>query len=80
MFEKEFKAFTFDRIEDGWAVLYENNNDENKMDMPVEALPEDIKEGDIVHVSADGEIFVDKDKTALIKADLEARFRRLLKK
>ena len=71
--------YTVDRIEDGIAVLYDD--DENKTDIPVCKLPENINEGDILRFDGENDAYIiDKEKTEQIKADLEERFKNLLKK
>ena len=73
------KFYTIDRIENNIAVLFDD--DENKSNIPVSELPEDIKEGDILRFDEESEVYViDKEKTEQVKASIEERFRKLFKK
>lgn len=73
------KIYTVDRIEDGIAVLYDE--DENKSDIAVTDLPENVKEGDILRFDFENNAYtIDKEKTAQVKSDLQERFKKLIKK
>jgi len=76
------KTYTVDRIEDGIAVLYDE--DEKKLDIAVTDLPEnvkDIKEGDILGFDAEKNAYtIEKEKTAQVKTALEERLKKLFKK
>ena len=73
------KYYTVDRIEEDIAVLYDD--DENKSDIPVSELPEDLKEGDILRFNEENETYViDKDRTVQVKLSMEERFKKLFKK
>ena len=73
------KFYTVDRIEGDFAVLYDDGD--NKSDVEVSGLPEDLKEGDILRFDEDtGVYIIDKEKADQIKSDLEERFKKLFKK
>ena len=74
-----YKFYTVDRIEEDIAVLYDD--DENKSDIPVADLPENLKEGDILRFDEENQTYIiDKDKTKQVKSNIEDRFKRLFKK
>ena len=74
-----YKFYTVDRIEEDIAVLY--NDDENKSDIPVAELPENLKEGDILRFDEENQTYIiDKDKTLQVKSNIEDRFKKLFKK
>ena len=73
------KNYTVDRIEEDMAVLFDDGD--NKSDMPVSDLPENIKEGDILRFDEENnEYIIDKEKTEQAKADIKERFHKLFKK
>ena len=73
------KNYTIDRIEEDIAVLIDD--DENKSDIPVSELPENLKEGDILRFDEENETYmIDKNRTEQVKASFEKRFRKLFKK
>ena len=63
---------TVDRIEDGYAVLLIRPEEKEKIDWPVEFLPEDVEEGDILEFS------IDKDGEE--KEDAEDRVKGLIER
>ena len=75
-----YKFYTVDRIEEeDIAVLFDD--DENKLDIPVAELPENLKEGDILRFDEESQTYViDNEKTAQVKSSMEARFKKLFKK
>ena len=75
------KFYRIDRIEENIAVLYDG--DDKKSDIPVENLPENIKEGDILRFDEDEEYktyIIDVEKTNQEKTDITERFKKLFKK
>jgi len=73
------KYYTVDRIEEDIAVLYDD--EENKSDIPVSELPEDLKEGDILQFDEENQIYIiDREKTEQVKSSIEERFKKLFKK
>jgi len=73
------KNYTVDRIEDDIAVLFDD--DENKTDVPISELPENIKEGDILSFDEENQTYtVDKNKTEQVKSSMEQRFKKLFKR
>ena len=76
-----YKFYTVDRIEEDIAVLYERDGEENKTDIHVSELPEDIKEGDILKFDEENSTYtIDKEQTEQVKTNIEERFRKLFKK
>ena len=76
-----YKFYTVDRIEEDIAVLYERGGDENKLDIHVSELPENLKEGDILRFDEESNIYtVDIEKTGQDKSNIEERFKKLFKK
>ncbi|MCL1859683.1 MAG: DUF3006 domain-containing protein [Oscillospiraceae bacterium] len=74
-----YKYYTIDRIEEDIAVLFDD--DENKSDIPVSELPENIKESDILKFDAENNIYtIDYESTEQRKSSLEKRFKKLFKK
>jgi len=74
-----YKNYTVDRIEEDIAVLFDD--EENKIDIPVSELPEDIKEGDILRFDEENQTYmIDKSKTEERKENIQERFRKLFKK
>jgi len=74
-----YKYYTVDRIESDIAVLIDD--DENKLDIPVSKLPENLKESDILRFDEEsGAYIIDKERTEQVKASIEERFRKLFKK
>ena len=73
------KFYTVDRIEGDIAVLYDDGD--NKSDIAVSELPEDLKEGDILRFDEENGVYIiDKEKTREIKSIIEDRFKKLFKK
>ena len=73
------KFYTVDRIEEGIAVLFDD--DENKTEISLEGLPEGVKEGDILSFDPENDAYaIEKEKTAQKKADLSERLSNLFKK
>jgi hypothetical protein len=73
------KFYTVDRIEGDFAVLYDG--EDNKSDIPVTGLPENLKEGDILRFDEENNIYViDKERTGQVKSNIEDRFKKLFKK
>jgi len=73
------KFYTVDRIEGDFAVLYDD--DDNKSDVGISGLPENLKEGDILRFDEEtGDYIIDKEKTDQVKSDIEERFKKLFKK
>ena len=69
--------YTIDRIEGNQAVMFDESD--KQINICLDVLPKNIKEGDIVKF--DGEKYtVDAERTEKIKADIKARFEKLLKK
>ena len=76
-----YKFYTVDRIEEDIAVLYERDGDENKTDIHVSELPEDIKEGDILKFDEENSTYIiDKEQTEQVGASIEERFKKLFKR
>ena len=74
-----YKYYTVDRIEENIAVLYDD--DDNKSDVPVINLPENIKEGDILKFGVESQTYtIDKEKTEQVGASIEERFKKLFKR
>ena len=74
-----YKNYTIDRIEEDIAVLFDD--DDIKTDIPVSELPENIKEGDILHFDEESQTYaVDKAQTEQVKSSMEQRFKKLFKK
>ena len=73
------KIYTIDRIEEDVAVLYDGGD--NKSDVAVEKLPENIKEGDILIYDEENQTYIiDREKTQEVKSNIEERFKKLFKK
>lgn len=84
-FYMSHKFYTVDRIEEDTAVLYDREkrekDEENKLNIAVADLPENIKEGDILRFDEEDKTYtIDKDKTEQVKASIEERFKKLFKK
>ena len=76
-----YKFYTVDRIEEDIAVLYERGGDENKLDIHVSELPENLKEGDILQFDDESDTYIiDYEKTEQVKTSIEERFKKLFKK
>jgi len=74
-----YKYYTVDRIEEDIAVLFDD--DDNKTDIPVVDLPENLKEGDILQFDEESQMYaIDTEKTEQRKANIRERFKRLFKK
>jgi len=74
-----YKFYTIDRIEEDFAVMFDD--DDNKTDMHISKLPENVKEGDILRFDEENQTYmIDNEKTAQTKASIEERFRKLFKK
>lgn len=63
--------WTVDRLEGNYAVIELENKE--TADIPLKALPDGVKEGDILCVA------VDKDKTAERKTEIDSLANRLFK-
>jgi len=73
------KNYTVDRIEEDIAVLFDD--DENKTDIHISELPENLKEGDILRFNQESNIYIiDNIKTEEVKSNIEERFKKLFKK
>ena len=73
------KFYTVDRVEGDIAVLFDD--DDNKSDVPLSELPENIKEGDILRFDEENKTYIiDKSKTEKVKSSIDERFRKLFKK
>jgi len=73
------KFYTVDRIEGDIAVLYDD--DDNKSDIEIAKLPENLKEGDILRFDEEAHVYIiDKERTNQIKSNIEERFKKLFKK
>ena len=73
------KNYTIDRIEEDIAVLFDD--DDNKTDIPVSELPENLKEGDILRFDEESETYtIDSEKTEQVKLSVEERFKKLFKR
>ena len=73
------KFYTVDRIEEDIAVLFDDN--ENKSDVSVFSLPENLKEGDILQFDEETNIYIiDEEKTEQVKSNIKARFKKLFRK
>ena len=74
-----YKNYTIDRIEEDIAVLFDDGD--NKSDVPVINLPENIKEGDILKFDEENQTYtVDYESTEQRKESLEKRFKKLFKR
>ena len=74
-----YKNYTVDRIEEDIAVLFDN--EDNKTDIHVSALPENLKEGDILRFDEETQAYtIDSEKTAQVKSSIEERFKKLFRK
>lgn len=74
------KYLAVDRIENGFAVCYDD--DEQKLDIPLcdIDLPEDIKEGDVLRITEEGFLLPDpEEKQRRQQANLEL-MRRLMER
>lgn len=69
--------YSLDRIEDGIAVLIDDNGD--SVEVSSSALPEGAKEGDILNES-EGVFSLCTDETALRRAEALAMQRKLMNK
>jgi len=76
-----FKLYTLDRFEEGFAVLYERDSEnETKTDIPVSELPTNIKQGDILRFDEENKTYtVDYETTNQIKENINERFKKLFK-
>ncbi|MCL2095495.1 MAG: DUF3006 domain-containing protein [Oscillospiraceae bacterium] len=72
------KFYTVDRIENGFAIIYDSKD--NKSDVEITRLPEDLKEGDILSFDEENKIYIiDEEKTNQKKSNIEKRFKKLFK-
>ncbi len=62
-----------DRIEEGWAVCYTDDDRNIRIDMPVQDLPEGVLEGDHLIVTFE----IDREKTKKEKEYAEELLREL---
>lgn len=69
--------YTIDRIEGNQAVTFDDSDKE--INIPLELLPINVKEGDILKLEEEKYI-IDVEYTAKIRADINARFEKLLKR
>ena len=73
------KFYTVDRIEEDFAVLFDDND--NKTDIHVSELPENLKEGDILRFDEYSQAYtIDREKTEQTKSSISERFKKLFKK
>lgn len=70
--------YTVDRIEKNIVIL-ENRNNNKMIEINIDKLPKNIKEGDIITLS-NNEYVKEVEKTKLIKNNIRNRFNRLKNK
>jgi len=74
-----YKFYSVDQIEEDIAVLYDDDN--NKADIPVSNLTQNIKEGDILRFDEEEQIYtIDETQTKREKSVISQRFNNLFKK
>lgn len=69
--------FTVDRFEDHIAVL-ENRHTGKLINITINNLPKDVKEGDILSV-IDGKLCINEEKTNCLSKNIQSRFNKLKK-
>ena len=78
-FFMSYKNYTVDRIEENMAVVFDD--DDKKSDIHVSALPENLKEGDILCYDDENKTYtIDREQTSQVKASIDERFKKLFKK
>ncbi len=78
------EKYTVDRIIEGIAVLLWRKDETVQLDIPIDQLPEGVKEGDMLHADIkDGNVIkakIDKTGTEKQKKKIEDKLKRLLEK
>ncbi|GGG22754.1 hypothetical protein GCM10007425_16560 [Lysinibacillus alkalisoli] len=49
--------YTIDRIEDGYAILLQRDDEEQQLALPATQIPSSLAEGDIVSITTDGTFY-----------------------
>ena len=62
---------TVDRIEDGYAVLLIRPEEKEKIDWPVEFLPDDVEDGDILSFRIERDVEAKEDAEERVKGLIE---------
>lgn len=74
---KDGDCFTVDRFENNFVVL-EDRQTENLINVSINKLPSNIKEGDLLSFQ-NGNFILDKEQTNKLQNDIQSRFNKLKK-